>query len=234
MADETRTASDARADLLARQKSAAEGIPALERAVEKAARAIVGLTVVGEIVAASGVLNTAQSALDGAKSDVAKIEKGLTALTAQADYERDLGAYNESIKPCRVVTNPLVTAIQKAMIAASETLTAAGIVSVVFRTIYTDGRPETDAELVGPSKPKPVKTGRGKSGGGGGNGGRFVNVSPDRSKMLSDREFVALVGPQHLDAEKVAHAVDLNTKGGTLYVTARSLREKAGWTRRQK
>ena len=84
------------------------------------------------------------------------------------------------------------------------------------------------------TKPAKPKSGRGKSGGGGGNGGRFVNVSPDGSQRLTDREFVNLVGVANIGAEKTAHATNPDTKGGTLYVTARSLRDKLGWTREQK
>lgn len=230
-------ATEASADLEARIKTAQEGIPALEKALasaEAASKGAYGKVGMGEFMALDATREGAKSAHDAAQADVAKLQKGVDALAAQANYESDLGVYNEGIKPCRVVTNPLVTAQQKAVLAAKETLLKVGITSVITRTTLIDGNVETEAELVGADKPTPPKKGRkpSTSGNGGNGGGRFVNVSPDRSQRLSDREFVALVGPKHIGDDKTAHA--LSATGGTLYVTARSLQDKAGWTREQK
>lgn len=231
---ETRQEVDARAALEDKRKVAQASIPGLEKDVAKAVEASASIpkgSPPADYIAASVVLGTAVALLEGAQADVKRCDKGLVALVADEAYERDMAAYEESTKACRNVTNPFVSAQQKTVLGAKDIFAKAGVNSVITRTTLIEGEVLTVVELVGPNKPaKPRKGGR-KSGGGNG-GGRFVNVSPDGSQRLSDREFVALVGPKHIGDDKTEHA--LTATGGTLYVTATSLRGKAGWTREQK
>lgn len=225
-----------RAVIEAKMKAAQASIPQLEKDLAKAegvmSEGFPKGTPIGVIVDATGVRNTALGALDGAKADIAGCEKGLQGLVDQEQYERDLAAYEKDTQACRDIVNPFVNPQQKAVLGAKDTFVKAGVNTVITRTELIGGEQITSVELLGPSKPTAPKKGR-KSGASKGNGGgRFVVVSPDRSQRLSDREFVALVGPAKIGEEKTAHA--LATTGGTLYVTARSLQDKAGWTREQK
>lgn len=233
--DETPTVESIKADLEAKIKATEADIPKLEGTVTKAIARMADIpkgSSPAVYVEASGTLGNAQKALEAARSAVAKHRKGIEDTAADEQYGRDMAAYEESIKGCRNVTNPLVSAQQKVVSGAKDTFARADVNSVVTRTTLIEGEILTVVELIGPSKPIKPRRGRKSSGGGGNGGGRYVVVSPNGSQRLSDRDFVELVGPKHIGDEKTQHA--LTAPGGTLYVTARSLQTKAGWTREQK
>jgi len=238
MTEETVTAAEVKTAAEAKIKAIKADIPGLERALASATDAMKSVAakgVVADIVAASGAITAANKALDGAKADVEVQGRKLQGIADLAAYEVDLAEYDASVKPIHSLVNPIQSALFAAVQKNRELFEAAGVERVSIVIDHIEGEMLAEHDVYGPSKPKPPKSVRsGKSGGGGGNGGRFVNVSPDGKMRLTDRDFVALVGPANIGDEKTAHATNPETKGGTLYVTARSLRDKLGWTREQK
>jgi len=173
MVEETKappTVEQLRADYEAKIKAIKADIPGLESAVAKAVKAIESVPKGSGpqvYVDASGAVTTAQGVLDGALSDIRKSEKGIEGLAADEKYERNLAAYDQTTKACRVVTNPLVSAQQKAVSSAKDTFAHAGVNSVVTRTTLIEGEILTVVELIGPNKPVKPKKGRKASSGNG-------------------------------------------------------------------
>ena len=189
MPEETPKAIDARAELEAKIKAIKADIPGLESAVAKAVRAIESVPKGSGpqvYVDASGAVTTAQGALDGALADIRRCEKGIEALGAQERYEKDLVAYDESTKACRIVTNPLVSAQQKAVSSAKDTFAHAGVNSVVTRTTLIEGEILTVVELVGPNKPRQPKKGRQASSGNGRGFSKRLYATPQGDLSQTD------------------------------------------------
>lgn len=229
--------TDARTALEAKREKANSSIPGLEKDVAKAIEGIAAVPKGSQpqvYVDASSALGTAQALLEGAQGDIKRAAKGLDALVKLEKREAVVGALS-----------PIASAFAPAAKALPKGCKASGIVPPAMYAKHADELAKAevksvgftlDATVDGPPiasvKPSGATPRAPSAGGGGGGGGRYVNVSPDGSQRLSDREFVALVGPDHIGDDKTEHA--LTATGGTLYVTATSLRGKAGWTREQK
>lgn len=205
--------TDARQALTGKREAAKGSISRLEADVQKAAEAMTGFpkgTPVAEIVAASGMLSTAQALLEGAQGDVRRAEKGLLALDAQAKRE----AVTDTILPIGSLFHNAAKALPKgckasgtvpeAMLAKhKDVLEAAGVKSVTF-TLDATIDPHQGSV-------KPSGGVRMPSGGGGGGGkknaweysGRTF-TSEELCREYADPDSVAKVDAAIADPNKSA------------------------------
>ncbi|GAG04643.1 unnamed protein product, partial [marine sediment metagenome] len=246
--EETPTVESVKADLANHLVAAKAKVDPLAAAVKTAERKMGDVAVahaknpnLAALVEASGILTKANDELAGATAGVTRMENKLASIEKDVQREADHAVRDGLVAKAKSKC-PDVRSIH-AGLSVSGTIPVADLnptkdelamcerhdIHVVnVATVRAEGEPPLLNLWYFPKKGKRVSSGR--SGGNG--GGRFVNVSPDGSQRLSDREFVELVGPKHIGDEKTQHA--LTAPGGTLYVTARSLQTKAGWTREQK
>lgn len=106
MTQETAQAVNARTDLQGKLKEAQVKVPSLEAALARASKALsdaYGKVPIAEFVALDAPRGAAQKALEGAKSDCDKLERGIKALDLAAKREQVVGA-----------VSPIVSAITKA------------------------------------------------------------------------------------------------------------------------
>lgn len=250
MTQETPTIEAVKADLKAKLDAEKARLQSFEAAVKAAEKAMSDVAVahakepnVLALTDASTKLVEASDRLARARASARRFENKLTDLDEQAQREADGATALALCKKADAMVAPtLTTPVSRGWLkvsgaipvsdlkpsdAESEMVKRWDIHQVTVATVEgDDGKPCLSCSFF------PKRQKRASTGGGGGGGGRFVNVSPDGSMRLTDKELLALLGPEHIGDEKTQHA--LTATGGTLYVTARSLRDKAGWTREQK
>lgn len=247
--DETPTVESVKADLRAHLVTAKAKVAPFEVAAKAAEKAMSEAAVaharnpnLAALVEASGTHSKALDELAGATSGITRLESKLASIEKDVQREADHAIRDGLILKAEGKC-PKMGTIHSGL-SVSGTIPVADLnptkdelamcerhdLHVVnVATVREEGQPPQLNLWYFPKKGKRAPSVR---GGGGNGGGRYVVVSPDGSQRLSDRDFVKLVGPAHIGDEKTQHA--LTAPGGTLYVTARSLQTKAGWTREQK